>query len=96
MAEGDEDYSTAFPHTVAAMGTLLDHAERLVALEALIGSFALEQRVRSGELCRDEIPPRLRDLHDGIVARSPMAIAVDERYDLAALFAYLDDEPLTP
>ena len=88
MAEGDEDYSPAFPNSVLMVDALLTRAEQVMTLEALIGSSALERRVQKGDLKDDDIPHALRDLHAGIVKRSPLEIPVDQQYDLAPLLAY--------
>jgi len=88
MAEGDEDYSPAFPNSVLMADALLTRAEQVMTLEALIGSAALERRLQNGDLKQDDVPPALRDLHAGIVKRSPLAIPVDQQYDLAPLLAF--------
>jgi hypothetical protein len=48
-------------------------------LEALIGSVAIERRVRSGALSADGIPAAMRDVQSKIIQRSPLAIAVDKQ-----------------
>jgi histidine ammonia-lyase len=88
MAEGDEDYSPAFPNSVLMGLALVDRVEKVGTIEALIGSFALERRVQSGKLTMDDIPPALRDVHRNIIKRSPMRLAVDRQYDLAPLLEY--------
>jgi len=88
MAEGDEDYSPAFPNSVLHAGRLVALVERMSALEALVGSVAVERRLRSGALAPADVPPALRAVQNGLVARSPLAIAVDAQYDLAPLFAF--------
>jgi hypothetical protein len=88
MAEGDEDYSPAFPNSVLMGRELTDRVEKVGTIEALIGSFALKRRVQSGELTNDNIPPALREVFNNIIERSPMGIAIDEQYDLAPLLKY--------
>ena len=88
MAEGDEDYSPAFPDSVLMGRALADRVEKVGTIEALIGSFALERRVQSGKLTANDIPPALRDVHRNIIKRSPMRLAVDRQYDLAPLLEY--------
>jgi histidine ammonia-lyase len=48
MAEGDEDYSPAFPNSILMAQKLVGLVEKVSTLEALIGSVAIERRVRSG------------------------------------------------
>jgi len=88
MAEGDEDYSPAFPNSVLMAGALATRAEQVMVLEALIGSAAIQRRLESGELKFDDVPPALRDLQAGVVKRSPLAVAIDQHYDLAPLLQY--------
>jgi len=88
MAEGDEDYSPAFPNSVLMARELTDRVEKVGTIEALIGSFALQRRVQSGKLSTDDIPPALRDVHRNIIKRSPMRIAIDRQYNLAPLLGY--------
>jgi len=57
----------------------------------LIGSAALQRRLENGELKDNDVPSALRDLHSGIVKRSPLVIRVDQQYDLAPLLAYYVD-----
>jgi hypothetical protein len=91
MAEGDEDYSPAFPNSALMADALVSRAEQVMTLEALIGSFALERRIQNGDLTEDDVPEALRDLHAGIVKRSPLVIPVDQQYDLAPLLAFYID-----
>ena len=88
MAEGDEDYSPAFPNSVLMAQILVGHAEQVMTLEALIGSVAIERRVESGQLTKNNIPPALRALQAGVVKRSPLAIPTDQQYNLAPLLNY--------
>ena len=88
MAEGDEDYSPAFPNSVLMAWELVELVQKVSTLEALIGSVAIERRVRSGELTIDDIPPALRQIQSDIIQRSPLAIPIDQQYDLAPLFDY--------
>ena len=88
MAEGDEDYSPAFPNSVLMAWELVELVQKVSTLEALIGSVAIERRVRSGELTIDDIPPALRQVQSDIIQRSPLAIPIDQQYDLAPLFDY--------
>jgi len=92
MAEGDEDYSPAFPNSVLMGQKLVGLVEKISALEALIGSVAIERRVRSGALRADDIPAAIRDVQSKIIQRSPLAIAVDKQYDLAPLFEYYESQ----
>lgn len=88
MAEGDEDYSPAFPNSVMSARILVDRTEQVTTLEALIGAVALQRRVTSGDLTKNDIPPALRALQAGIIKRSPLAIPIDKQYDLAPLLTY--------
>jgi histidine ammonia-lyase len=88
MAEGDEDYSPAFPNSALMAEALLTRAEQVMVLEALIGSSAIERRLGAGELKPDDVPPALRGLQAGVVKRSPLAIPIDQPYDLAPLVRY--------
>jgi histidine ammonia-lyase len=88
MAEGDEDYSPAFPNSVLKARKLVELVEKISTLEALIGSVAIERRVRSGALTVDDVPAALREVQLNLIKRSPLAIPVDEQYDLAPLFDY--------
>ena len=67
---------------------LVELVQKVSTLEALIGSVAIERRVRSGELTIDDIPPALRQVQSDIIQRSPLAIPIDQQYDLAPLFDY--------
>jgi histidine ammonia-lyase len=88
MAEGDEDYSPAFPNSVLMARDLVALAGRISSLQALIGSVAVERRLRSGALADGDLPPALRAVQKEIVRLSPLAIPVDARYDLAPLADY--------
>lgn len=92
MAEGDEDYSPAFPHSVLMARDLVGLVEKVSTLEALIGSVAIERRVRSGALTINDIPSPLRDVQRNMIQRSPLAIPVDEQYVLAPLFDYYEGQ----
>jgi histidine ammonia-lyase len=92
MAEGDEDYSPAFPNSVLMARELVGLVEKVSTLEALIGSVAIERRVRSGALTKGDIPAPLREVQSNVIQRSPLAIAVDTQYDLAPLFDYYEAE----
>jgi histidine ammonia-lyase len=92
MAEGDEDYSPAFPNSVLMGQKLVGLVEKISALEALIGSVAIERRIRSGALSVADIPGAIRDVQSRIIQHSPLAIAVDQQYDLAPLFEYYVSE----
>ena len=61
---------------------------QVMVLEALIGSSALERRLETRELKPDDVPHALRDLQAGVVKRSPLAIPIDQPYDLAPLLRY--------
>jgi histidine ammonia-lyase len=88
MAEGDEDYSPAFPNSVLMAQKLVGLVEKISTLEALIGSVAIERRVESGTLTADDVPAALRDTQLNVIKRSPLAIPVDQQYDLAPLIEY--------
>jgi histidine ammonia-lyase len=88
MAEGDEDYSPAFPNSVLMALKLVGLVDKVSTLEALIGSVAIERRVRSGALTAADIPAPMRAIQSGIIERSPLPMPVDARYDLAPLFDY--------
>lgn len=90
MAEGDEDYSPAFPNSVLMTRELVGLVEKVSTLEALIGSVAIERRLRSGALKVDGISAPLREVQRNVIQRSPLAIPVDEQYDLAPLFDYYE------
>lgn len=90
MAEGDEDYSPAFPNSVLMARELVGLVEKVSTLEALIGSVAIERRLRSGALAAADIPAPLREVQRGVIQRSPLAIPVDQQYDLAPLFDYYE------
>jgi histidine ammonia-lyase len=72
MAEGDEDYTPAFPNSALMADALADRAEEVMTLEALIGSTAIQRRLDKKELTNGDVPPALRDLHADIVKRSPL------------------------
>jgi histidine ammonia-lyase len=88
MAEGDEDYSTAFPNSILMAQALVGLVEKLSTLEALIGSVAIERRVRSGALTIGDVPAALRDVQRDVIQRSPLALPVDRPYDLAPLLEH--------
>jgi histidine ammonia-lyase len=88
MAEGDEDYSPAFPNSVLMAQKLVGLVEKMSGLEALIGSVAIERRVRSGALSVDDIPAALREVQSNMIQRSPLAIPIDKQYELAPLVEY--------
>jgi len=88
MAEGDEDYSPAFPNSVLMGQKLVGLVEKMSGLEALIGSVAIERRVRSGALSADGIPAALREVQSNMIQRSPLAIPIDKQYELAPLVEY--------
>ena len=67
---------------------LIDRVEKVMTLEALIGSFAIERRIQQGELTADDIPPALSDVHANVIERSSFYMPVDQTYDLAPLFDY--------
>ncbi|WP_246737663.1 aromatic amino acid lyase [Nordella sp. HKS 07] len=90
MAEGDEDYSPAFPNSVLMARELIGLVGKVSALEALIGSVAIERRLRSGALMVDDVPAPLRDTQSNVIQHSTLAIPVDAQYDLAPLFEYYD------
>lgn len=88
MAEGDEDYSPAFPNSVLMARELVGLVEKVSALEALIGSVAIELRIRSGALTANEIPSALREVQSDMIKHSPLVLPIDKQYNLAPLFKY--------
>ena len=88
MAEGDEDYSVPLPNSVTMAERLVDRLEKIVTIEALVGSFALMRRVESGELKNTDVPESLRDVYQQIVQRSPQKVDADAPYVLAPLLDY--------
>lgn len=88
VAEGVEDYSTPLPDSVALSERLLERSEKVVTIEALIGSFALERRIQKGQLTRKDVPVHVRDVHDEVIRHSPMNIAVDQQYSLGPLLEF--------
>jgi histidine ammonia-lyase len=96
MAEGDEDYSLPFPNSASMAERLVDRLEKIVTIEALVGSFALERRIQSGELTEKDIPVPLRIVQREIIQRSPMQIAVEEQYSFAPLLKYFIEEYQPP
>ena len=94
QAEGHEDFSAAFPDSVAMAEVQLDRLEKMVALEALIGSYAIERRFEAGQLVELDLPEPLRALQQGIVARSPLHIEVGARYSLAELLEQIQAFPI--
>ncbi len=96
IAEGDEDYSVPFPNSAWLAERLVDRLEKIVTIEALIGSFALERRLRSGELTEKDIPAALRIVQREIIKRSPIQISVGEQYSLAPLLKYFIEEYQPP
>ena len=96
IAEGDEDYSAPFPNSVWLAERLVDRLEKIVTIEALIGSFALERRLQSGALIEKDVPAALRTVQREIIKRSPMQISVGEQYSLAPLLKYFIEEYQPP
>ena len=96
VAEGDEDYSLPFPNSVTKAERMANSLEKIIAIEALIGSFALERRLQSGELTDKDVPPLLRTVQKEIIQRSPMKIAVDAQYSFASLLKYFIEEYQPP
>ena len=88
MAEGHEDVSAAFPNSVGMAETLVDRLEKMVTLEALIGAFAFERRIQSGEMTMDDLPVPLRAVQSEIIKRSPMRWGVAKQWTLAPLLQY--------
>ncbi len=88
MAEGDEDYSPAFPNSVLMARDLVALVDRITALEALIASVAIERRLRSGALLPGDIPAALREVQKGVIDRSPLVLPIDQQYTLAPLFDF--------
>ena len=85
VAEGDEDYSTPLPDTVGLAEELLDRLEKIVTLEALVGSYAVDRRIESGELKIEDLPKPLRSTFQNVMARSPKSLQLDEQYTLEPL-----------
>ena len=96
MAEGDEDYSTPLPNAARLTERMVDRLEKIITIEALIGAFALERRLQSGELTKDDIPVALREVHREIIKRSPMQYEENEQYTLEPLLKYFIDEYQPP
>ncbi len=96
MAEGHEDISAAFPNSVAMAEVALERLEKMVTLEALIGSFAIERRLQSGELTQNDIPLPLRTVQKAIMLRSPLHTGVENQYSLAPLLKYFIGEYQPP
>ncbi len=96
LAEGDEDYSTPFPNSARLTERMVDRLEKIITIEALIGAFALERRLQSGELTEDDIPVALREVHREIIKRSPMQYEENEQYTLEPLLKYFIDEYQPP
>jgi len=96
VAEGDEDYSPPFPNSVALADRLVDRLGKIITIEALIGSFAIERRLQSGELTEEDIPEPLRIVQRNIIKRSSMQIPIDEVYSFAPLLKYFLEEYQPP
>ena len=96
MAEGHEDISAAFQNSVAMAEVALERLEKMVPLEALIGSFAIERRLQSGELAPDDIPPPRRTVQKAIMLLSPLHAGVESQYALASLLKYFIGEYQPP
>ena len=96
LAEGDEDYSTPFPNSTRLTERMVDRVEKIITIEALIGAFALERRLQSGELTKDDIPVALREVHREIIKRSPMQYEENEQYTMEPLLKYFIDEYQPP
>lgn len=88
VAEGHEDYSSPFPNSVAMAETLVDRIEKIITIEAMVGSFAIMRRLESGELKKEDLPKPLRDVYQQIVKRSPLKLKIDESYTFAPLLDY--------
>ena len=67
---------------------LVGLVEKLSTLEALIGSVAIERRMRSGALAVGDLSAALRDVQREVIQRSPLALPVDQPYDLAPLLEH--------
>jgi histidine ammonia-lyase len=96
IAEGDEDYYIPFPNSASMAHQLVDRLEKIVTIEALIGSFALERRLQAGTLKEKDVAPLLRTVQKEIIQRSPMQIPVDAQYSFAALIKYFIEEYQPP
>ena len=79
MAEGHEDIFAPFPHSVAMAKVAINRLETMVTLEALIGSFAIERRLQSGELTEGDIPMPFRTVQKEIMLRSPKVSTLSSR-----------------
>ena len=75
---------------------LVDRLEKIVTIEALIGSFALERRLQAGTLKEKDVAPLLRTVQKEIIQRPPMQIPVDAQYSFAALIKYFIEEYQPP
>ncbi len=96
QAEGHEDISAPFPDSVAMAEIQVDRLEKLITLEALIGSFAIERRIETGELAELDLPAPLREVQKGVMAHSPIHVAVEERYSMANLLKYFIEDYQPP
>ncbi len=96
MAEGHADISAAFPNSVAMAEVALERLEKMVTLEALIGSFAIERRLQTGELTQNDIPLPLRTVQKAIMLLSPLHTGVENQYSLAPLLKYFIGEYRPP
>ena len=88
VAEGHEDYSTPFPNSVAFAEQLVGRMEKIITIEALVGSFAIMRRIESGELSINDVPKPLREVYTQVIARSPQKLKVDESFTFGPLLEY--------
>ena len=88
VAEGHEDYSAPFPNSVAFAERLVDRLEKIITIEALVGSFAIMRRIESGEMTIDNVPEPLREVYRQVMARSPQKLKVDAPFTFAPLVDY--------
>ena len=88
VAEGHEDYSSPFPDSVELAERLVDRLEKIITIEALVGSFAIMRRIESGEMSIDNLPEPLREVYKQIIARSPQKLKVDASFTFAPLLDY--------
>ena len=67
---------------------LVDRLEKIITVEALVGSFAIMRRIESGQLSIDNVPEPLREVYKQVIERSPKKIKVDASFTFAPLLEY--------
>ncbi len=66
----------------------MDRLEKIITIEALVGSFAIMRRIESGEMSIDNVPKPLREVYKQVMVRSPQKLKVDASFTLAPLLEY--------